>query len=574
MADIEFEIEDENESSNLPETANTQETIFANNITIGQDNEPILTKKELYAWYLYAFACEVYSVVSLSSFIPLILEQFASEQGVLNINHEIACKNSTELRTFEEVRCVVNIFGLWVDTASFSLYTFSFSVILQAITAISIGATADHGSMRKTLLISFALVGSVSAMLFLLVTPSTLLLVAIIAIIGNVCFGASFVCFNGFLPVLARNHQDVRKISDKVKLHITKKSKLSNDQQLSYLDDDNISDQSTTRLLHIDDNSDIVLYNLLNELAKTKEKISTHISARGFASGYFGGIILLCICFIIAFSLHSSAFSLQIGVFLSGTWWFLFSLLVAKWLRPRPGPPLFLVEGIKIRWYDYVVYAWKQLWKTILQARKLEMTFKFLIAWFFISDGYTTISSVALLFAKTTLQVPAVGLIAISLIVPLAALFGTIMVPKFQSYFRLTTKQTVILLNVLLLCIPIYGCLGFVLPFGGLKSGTELYYLAVWFGIVIGSIQSYCRTLFSELVPHGRETEFFALYAVTDKGSSWLGPTLVAIITDITREIRFGFVLLFFLVLFPIPILLSLNVTKGKEDADKASNKH
>ncbi|CAG8832604.1 31175_t:CDS:1, partial [Racocetra persica] len=129
------------------------------------------------------------------------------------------------------------------------------------------------------------------------------------------------------------------------------------------------------------------------------------------------------------------------------------------------------------------------------------------------------------------LQVPAVGLIAIALIVPLSALFGTIIVPKFQSYFRLTTKQTVILLNVLLLCIPVYGCLGFVLPFGGLKSGTELYYLAVWFGIVIGSIQSYCRTLFSELVPHGRETEFFALYAVTDKGSSWLGPTLVAIIT-------------------------------------------
>ncbi|RIB23047.1 autophagy-related protein 22-like protein [Gigaspora rosea] len=570
MANTEVEIEYENE------TSNDQEAILAGITIEKQNNEPILSKKELYAWYLYAFACEVYAVVSLSSFIPLILEQFASEQGVLNINHEIACKNSTELKTIEEVRCVVNIFGLWVDTASFSLYTFSFSVILQAITAISIGATADHGAMRKTLLISFALVGSVSAMLFLLVTPPMFLLVAIIAIIGNVCFGASFVCFNGFLPVLARNHKDVRKIFDKIKSHIAEKKKLSNDQQISYFDDDNINDQndqSTTELLLNDNNSDVILYNLLDNLAKTKEIISTHISARGFASGYFGGIILLCICFIISFSLHSSVFSLQIGVFLSGTWWFLFSLLVAKWLQPRPGPPLSLDERRKARWFDYVVYAWKKLWITISQARKLEMTFKFLIAWFFISDGYTTITSVSLLFAKTTLQVPAMGLIAISLIVPLAALFGTIIVPKFQSYFGLTTKQTVIILNILLLCIPFYGCLGFILPFGGLKSGTELYYLAVWFGIIIGSIQSYCRTLFSELVPRGRETEFFALYAVTDKGSSWLGPTLVAIITDITHEIRFGFVLLFFLILSPIPILLSLNVTKGKEDADKASNK-
>ncbi|CAG8470888.1 11470_t:CDS:2, partial [Scutellospora calospora] len=564
MTDAEFEIECEEESS-------TQGTVFAEDITIEQQsNEPILTKKE----YLYAFACEVYSVVALSSFIPLILEQFASERGVLNINHEVACKNSTELKTFEEVRCVVNIFGLWVDTASFSLYTFSFSVILQAITAISIGATADHGAMRKTLLISFALVGSLSAVLFLLFTPPMFLLVAVISIIGNVCFGASFVCFNGFLPVLARNHQDVRKISDEIKLHIAENKKLSNDQQISYSDDDNIDDQSNIGLLHINNNADIILHNLANDLEKTKENISTHISARGFASGYFGGIILLCICFIISFSLHSSVFSFQIGVFLSGTWWFLLTLLVAKWLQPRPGPPLFMGEGKKIKCFDYVVYAWKRLWITILQARKLEMTFKFLIAWFFISDGYTTISSVALLFAKTTLQMPATGLIAISLIVPTSALLGTIMVPKFQSYFRLKTKQTVILLNILLLCIPIYGCLGFILPFGGLKSGTELYYLAVWFGIIIGSIQSYCRTLFSELVPHGRETEFFALYAVTDKGSSWLGPTLVAIITDITHEIRYGFMLLFFLVLFPIPILLSLNVAKGKEDAEKASNKH
>ncbi|CAG8822251.1 23174_t:CDS:1, partial [Gigaspora rosea] len=159
---------------------------------------------------------------------------------------------------------------------------------------------------------------------------------------------------------------------------------------ISYFDDDNINDQndqSTTELLLNDNNSDVILYNLLDNLAKTKEIISTHISARGFASGYFGGIILLCICFIISFSLHSSVFSLQIGVFLSGTWWFLFSLLVAKWLQPRPGPPLSLDERRKARWFDYVVYAWKKLWITISQARKLEMTFKFLIAWFFISDG-------------------------------------------------------------------------------------------------------------------------------------------------------------------------------------------
>ncbi|CAG8476730.1 11701_t:CDS:2 [Acaulospora colombiana] len=476
-------------------------------LDVAETQEPILSDKELYAWYLYAFACEVFAVVSLTSFIPLILEQFSFEKGVLDVDHSIPCKNSTALFVSEEIRCVVNILGLWVDTASYSLYTFSISVVLQAITAISIGATADHGTMRKTLLLSFAFAGSVSAMLFLFVTPSMFLLAGVFAIVGNVCFGASFVCFNGFLPVLVRNHRDVRVISDKIGSHdIISSQRTLVDEGVSNMDEDHISLEETSLLTTRDrhsivnlldaQSSDPELSKLSEDLMKTKDHISTHISTRGFASGYVGGIILL------------------IGVFLSGVWWFLFSLLVAKWLRPRPGPPLFAGDGKQVGWLDYITFAWIRLWKTIKHAKKLEMSFRFLMAWFFISDGYTTISSVALLFAKTTLHIPAAGLIIIAIIAP--------------------------------------------------ATGV-----------------SYCRTLFGELVPRGRETEFFALYAITDKGSSWLGPALVAIITGklthltkrfyITHEIRYGFVLLFILVSLPIPLLLSVDVVKGKRDAMNSS---
>ncbi|CAG8448933.1 14318_t:CDS:2 [Acaulospora morrowiae] len=534
--------------------------------------EPILSKNELYAWYLYAFACEVYAVVSLTSFIPLILEQFSFEKGVLNTDHTIPCNNSTAFSISEEVRCVVNVFGIWVDTASYSLYTYAFSVVLQAITAISIGATADHGAMRKTLLLSFAFAGSVSAMLFLFVTPSLFLLAGVFTIVGNVCFGASFVCFNGFLPVLVRNHQDVRKISSQIRSYIAKKNYTPSDEGNHNLEEDhNNFEEASLLATHNQQSLDPELSKLSEDLEKEKDRISTHISTRGFASGYFGGIILLIVCLIISFLLNSTVFSLQIGVFLSGAWWFLFSLLVIKWLRPRPGPPLYLDNGRKVGWFDYIIFAWTRLWRTVRHAKKLEMSFRFLVAWFFISDGYTTITSVALLFAKTTLHVPDTGLIIIALIVPVVGLIGAILFPKIQKQFDLTTKQTIILLNIMLLCIPIYGCLGFVLPVGGLRSAHELYFLAAWFGFAIGAIQSYCRTLFGELVPRGRETEFFALYAVTDKGSSWLGPTMVAIITDTTHEIRYGFAILLILLLLPIPILLSVDVIKGKADAAKSS---
>src|SRR5688500_4997948 len=102
--EISSNIENNNSSKSLPLK------IVIDQLKINGNPEPILTRKELFAWYLYAFACEVYSVVSISSFIPLILEQFAFEKGVTNVDHQKPCDKEVS----EGVRCVVNIFGLWV----------------------------------------------------------------------------------------------------------------------------------------------------------------------------------------------------------------------------------------------------------------------------------------------------------------------------------------------------------------------------------------------------------------------------------------------------------------------------
>src|SRR2546430_17387407 len=121
MDEFDIEINPSIRNNNSSTFLSTKTTI--EQLKINEKQEPILTKKELFAWYLYAFACEVYSVVSISSFMPLILEQFASEKGVTSIDRK-PCNTAKEGE-----RCVVNIFGFWIDTASFSLYTFSMSVI-------------------------------------------------------------------------------------------------------------------------------------------------------------------------------------------------------------------------------------------------------------------------------------------------------------------------------------------------------------------------------------------------------------------------------------------------------------
>jgi hypothetical protein len=79
-------------------------------------------------------------------------------------------------------QCVVYIFGVEINTASFAMYTFSVSVFIQAILIISMSGAADHGSHRKLLLVAFAVIGSVSTMLFLGVVPKIYMVGAVIAI--------------------------------------------------------------------------------------------------------------------------------------------------------------------------------------------------------------------------------------------------------------------------------------------------------------------------------------------------------------------------------------------------------
>ncbi|GAW07578.1 autophagy-type protein 22 [Lentinula edodes] len=84
-------------------------------------------------------------------------------------------------------RCVVRVGWLWIDSASFSLYVFSASVLLQALTVISVGGIADHPPHRKILLLTCAWA-------------------------ANVGFGTSVVAMNAYLPSLARESPEVLKV--------------------------------------------------------------------------------------------------------------------------------------------------------------------------------------------------------------------------------------------------------------------------------------------------------------------------------------------------------------------------
>lgn len=195
----------------------------------GEDTRPT-SKRELLGFYTYSFAAEVFVVCGLGAFVPITLEDLAraSPSAVLASNHSISCKAhgvGGTVPTFslfgagkehdrKGAQCVFRVLGLEINTASFAMYTFSISVLLQALVVVTMSGAADHGKYRKSLMIGFAIVGAVATMLFLPVTPSVYLLSSLWAMIGNVCFGASFVLLNSFLPLLVRWHPSVRHQQD------------------------------------------------------------------------------------------------------------------------------------------------------------------------------------------------------------------------------------------------------------------------------------------------------------------------------------------------------------------------
>lgn len=527
------------------------------------------------------------------SFIPITLEQLARERGVhlsdrstpceasfRHLGRNVAADVSSHLASAvssprpDNGQCVVYLLGREINTASFAMYTFSLSVLIQSLVIISMSGAADHGNYRKKLLLSFAFTGSLATMLFIAIVPKVYLLGALLAIISNTCFGASFVLLNSFLPLLVRHHPSIQDMSRKERSTGRDPEQTGPDDMILAEDESHL-DSSTVALLSSSQAHE-------GRLKTTKStspelQLSTQISSYGIGIGYIAAVVVQTLAILIILGIRyvsdSDTLALRIVLLFVGLWWLLFTIPAAMWLRPRPGPPLsFTSKGKQIRtWTGYIVYAWKSLGKTILRARHLKDVVLFLCAWFLLSDGIATVSGTAVLFAKTQLHMSPPALALINVIATLSGVLGAFSWRKLSSLFDARPSQTICACICLFEVIPIYGLLGFIpaikrLGVIGLQQPWEMYPLGAVYGFVLGGLSSYCRSLFGELIPPGSEAAFYALYAITDKGSSVFGPAIVGAITDRYGEIRPAFVFLAILIFIPLPLMMLVDVDRGKRE--------
>lgn len=471
----------------------------------------------------------------------------------------------------ESATCIVQILGRDINTASFAMYTFSTSVLVQALIIISISGAADHGQYRKALLLSFGFTGAIATMLFLSVTPKVYVLGALLAIIGNACFGASFVLLNAFLPILIRLHPSIVE-ADSREQSGHSESPAGPTESTVYPDAGGVHVEdlgAITPLLRDDDPDSTAIPHLVPTALSPELKLSTRISSNGIGIGYMAAVLVQSLAILIVVGTGSNTSSLRFVVFVIGLWWFGFTIPAALWLRPRPGPPL---SSEKRGGMAYFLYSWKALGKTALRAKRLKDVVIFLGAWFLLSDGLATVSGTAVLFAKTQLDMRLAALGLINVIVTITGILGAFSWSHLSRIFNLRASETIIACICLLELIPLYGLLGFIPAiknYGafGLQQAWEMYPVGALYGFILGGLSSYCRSVFGELIPPGSEAAFFALYAITDKGSSVFGPAIVGLITDRFGEIRPAFVFLAALIFLPLPLMLLVDVDRGKADA-------
>ena len=274
--------------------------------------------------------------------------------------------------------------------------------------------------------------------------------------------------------------------------------------------------------------SSLVFYNsYLPEIAAPEDQ--DKVSAKGFAMGYIGSVILQIICFV--FVLKPDLFGIttgkasQISFLLVGIWWWGFGQFSLS--RLPKGTPIAQSEDRG----SIFVHGYKELNKVWQQVTRMPVLKRYLGAFFFFNMGVQTVMLAATLYGKSELNIPTTNLIIAILIIQLVAIPGSYLIAKLSEKIGNFKALMLTVFFWILLCV-----IGYLLPRDGIY---EFYGLAVLVGFVMGGIQSLSRSTYAKLMPETKDTtSFFSFYDVTEKIAIVIGMFSFGYINEYTGSQR------------------------------------
>jgi UMF1 family MFS transporter len=274
--------------------------------------------------------------------------------------------------------------------------------------------------------------------------------------------------------------------------------------------------------------SSLVFYNsYLPEIAEEKDR--DHVSAKGFAYGYIGSVLMQMVGFALVVFwndipfLHSAGEAVRWTFLLVGIWWIGFAQITFARL-PKSVPS----ESFGVK-RNFISGGFIELKKVFSQVMKMPVIKRFLFAFFFYNMGVQTIMLVATNFGSKVLKLPSTNLIITVVLIQLVAIIGAYLMSKLSGIFG----NLQVLIGVVILWIGI--CIGGYF----MQTAMDFYILAVAVGLVMGGIQSLSRSTYSKLMPVTNDTaSFFSFYDVTEKVAIVIGLTSFGIIEEQTSSMR------------------------------------
>ena len=249
-----------------------------------------------------------------------------------------------------------------------------------------------------------------------------------------------------------------------------------------------------------------------------------HVSSQGYAWGYIGSCIPFAGCLALVLGAGALGLSMVTAMGLSfgitALWWLGFTLPLFRRYEQKH-----FVE----RQPHAIRESFARLGRTLASVRQEKKIFLFLLAFFFYIDGVYTIIDMATAYGEA-LGLDSTGLLLALLLTqvvafPFAILFGRL-ARKFSGD------------QLIPLCILAYFGIAVFAMF--LRTQAQFWMLAVLVGMFQGGIQALSRSYFARIIPSSQSGEYFGLLDICGKGASFMGTTVVSVVSQITGNISLG----------------------------------
>lgn len=286
----------------------------------------------------------------------------------------------------------------------------------------------------------------------------------------------------------------------------------------------------------------------------TDEKRMDYVSSQGFAWGYIGSCVPFVACLVLVLG------SGKIGISMETAMGIAFVIVALWWL----GMSVPLLKKYEQRYYvekqpRAIAQSFKRLGSTFKNIKKEKQVFMFLLAFFFYIDGVYTIIDMATAYGSA-LGLNSTGLLLALLVTqivafPCAIIFGNL------SY-KVSTEK------LITVCILAY--LGIAVFAVFLRTQFQFWILAILVGMFQGGIQALSRSYFTKIIPEEHSGEYFGLMDICGKGASFVGTTIVSVVSQLTGNISIGVAMI--AILFCVGIAIFFKAVSMSKSYEKPAD--